>query len=196
MDIKEFARQIKEKKKELDILFQKKMPVHAGRIAKEHYQDNFRKSGYVNGGLKPWQKAKRLSSGSRSADANYGTLLSSRNNLFSSIRYVPSDGRVTVSNTAPYASAHNWGETVHPTVTPRMRKFAWAKYFEAGGRKKGDPKDKEETAEAKKWKGLALTKKTKLTLKMPQRQFLGESQELNEKISDKSEIEVLKILNS
>lgn len=41
----------------------RKMPVMVGRMAKDHFQDNFRQGGFVNGGLHPWPKAKRLSSG-------------------------------------------------------------------------------------------------------------------------------------
>ncbi len=37
----------------------RKMPVIAGRMAKDHFQDNFRREGFVNGGLHPWPKAKK-----------------------------------------------------------------------------------------------------------------------------------------
>lgn len=187
---------------QLDDLMRRRMPVHAGRIAKDHYQDNFRKSGYVNGGLKPWQKSKRQKSGSKSAGDNYGTLLSGRNHLFSSIQYTPGDGRVRVFNDVPYATTHNFGQTLHPKVTSAMRKFAWAKYFESAGITQGmDKAQKKERAESagddsNMWKRLALTKKTKLTIKMPKRPFLGESKELNDKIKAKGELEIDKILNS
>lgn len=121
--------------------------------------------------------------------------------LFGAIKYVPGDGKVKVSNGLVYAPAHNWGETLHPTVTPKMRKFAWAKYYQSGGGRKNATEGtksakNEEPAEALKWKKLALTKKEKLDVKIPQRQFLGESKELTEKIADKTETEVRKILNS
>jgi len=205
MTVEEFARSLKEKGRQLADLMQRKMPVFVGRMAKDHYQDNFRKSGYVNKGLKKWKAAKRLSSGGESAGANYGTLLSGRNHLFSSVNYAPGAGRVRVFNDAPHAPTHNNGETVKPTVTPRMRRFAWAKYYEATGKGKsagkGGKKSKnevpvEENETAKFWKNFALTKKKKLSIKMPQRQFLGESAELNQKIIDKQEIEVRKIINS
>ena len=201
MDIKEFTRQIKAKRKELDDLIRRKMPVYAGRLAKTHYQDNFRKSGFVNNGLKKWKQAKRLSSGGTDAGSNYGTLLSSRNLLFGSINYTPGIGKVKISNNLVYAPAHNWGENLHPTVTAKMRRFAWAKYYQSGGGKKkaGNATgggENTESPEASKWKGLALTKKTKLDIKMPQRQFLGESKELDEKIGNKIEMETRKILNS
>lgn len=121
--------------------------------------------------------------------------------LFGAIKYVPGDGKVKVGNDLVYAPANNWGGTLHPTVTPRMRRFAWAKYYQAGGgQKKGTEGKKstenEEPPEAIKWKKLALTKKEKLDVKIPQRQFLGESTELTEKIANKTETEVRKILNS
>lgn len=211
MDIKEFSKQIKAKRKELDDLMKRKMPVLAGRMAKDHYQDNFRQGGFVNNGLRPWQKAKRLSSGGKDAASQYGTLLSSRDHLFSSIKYVPGDYRVKVSNDLIYAPAHNWGGTVSPTVTPQMRRFAWAKYYEAAGKtqkaakgkKKGKKKgatgknkEKNENEEALRWKGLALTKKKKLQIRIPKRQFIGESQELSNKIAEKTENEIRNILNS
>lgn len=201
MDIKEFTRIIQLKKRDLADLMRRKMPVHAGRLAKNHYQDNFRKGGYVNGGLHKWPKSRRLSSGGKDAASNYGTLLSRRNMLFGAIKYVPGDGKVKVSNDLMYAPAHNWGGTLHPTVTPKMRRFAWAKYYQAGGgQKKGTEGGKTtgngDPPEATVWKKLALTKKDKLNVKVPQRQFLGESKELTEKIANKTETEIRKILNS
>lgn len=53
MDIKDFARLVKAKRGELDTLMRRNMPVIAGRMAKDHFQDNFRKGGFVNGGLHP-----------------------------------------------------------------------------------------------------------------------------------------------
>ena len=91
MDIKEYSKLIKAKRKELDDLMKRKMPVIAGRMAKDHFQDNFRREGFVNGGLHPWPKAKRLSSGRTDAAGQYGALLSGRNHLFSSVKYVPGE---------------------------------------------------------------------------------------------------------
>ena len=186
MDIKEYSKLIKAKRKELDDLMKRKMPVIAGRMAKDHFQDNFRREGFVNGGLHPWPKAKRLSSGRTDAAGQYGTLLSGRNHLFSSVKYVPADYRVRVADDLMYAPLHNWGGEVHPTVTPQMRRFAWAKYYQASG--KANP-------EALKWKRLALTKKKKLRIRIPQRQFIGESKELSDRITKKTENEIRNILN-
>ena len=201
MDIRQLSKELQAKRKAISELFRRRLPVQVGAIAKEHYQDNFRKGGFVNNGLKKWKPAKRLEAGGQKAADNYGTLLSRRNHLFSNIRYIPGDGRVKVCNLLVYAPAHQWGETLHPTVTPQMRRFAWAKYYEAGGGgEKAGNGLKEGNAdisdEAAKWKGLALTKKTKLNIKLPARPMIGESAELNIKINEKSDSEVRKILNS
>jgi len=76
-----------------------------------------------------------------------------------------------------YAKTHNEGLTVHPRVTEKMRKFAWYKYSQT---KKKDPQ------QAKMWKGIALTKKLRLTIKMPKRQFMGMNPELNKLIISNS----------
>lgn len=207
MDIKDFANLIKAKRGELDSLMRRNMPVIAGRMAKDHFQKNFDKSGFVNGGLHPWKPARRLSSGGSGAADNYGTLLSSRKHLFSSIKYTPADYRVRVSNDVPYAPVHNWGGIVNPTVTDRMRRFAWYMFYKSSGKSKkaatGQKKRKndgsakvQENPQAQFWKRLALTKKTKLQVRIPQRQFLGESAELTSAIKARVENEIHKIINS
>lgn len=207
MDIKDFAKLIKTKRSELDTLMRRNMPVIAGRMAKDHFQDNFRRSGFVNGGLHPWKPAKRLSSGELGAASNYGTLFSGRNHLFSSIKYMPGDFRVRVANDVSYAPLHNWGGIANPTVTDRMRRFAWAMFYKSSGqtkkadtgqkkRQKGTSGKQPENAQAQFWKRLALTKKSKLNVKIPQRQFLGESVELSDNITERTENEIRKILNS
>ena len=48
MDIKEFSKLIRAKQKEIDTLMRRKMPIRVGNMAKRHFQDNFRKSGFVD----------------------------------------------------------------------------------------------------------------------------------------------------
>lgn len=131
MDIKEFSKLIRAKQKEIDTLMRRKMPIRVGNMAKRHFQDNFRKSGFVDGGLHPWPKTKRQLSGGTSAASQHRPLLSNRNHLFNAVRYVPGDYRVKIVNDVPYAPIHNWGGETKPTVTPKMRRFAWAMYYRA-----------------------------------------------------------------
>lgn len=203
MDLKDFAKLAAQKRKKLDAMMRRRMPVIAGRLAKDHFQDNFRRGGFVNGGLHPWPKARRLASGGTDAASQYGTLLSGRNHLFNSIKYMPSDYRVKVVNELSYAPLHNWGGTVHPTVTDKMRKWAWRQFYKSAGlRKNSSKKTKSEklkaaaaNPQAQMWKRLALTRKKKLDIRIPQRQFLGESEELTAKINERLEKEIRNILN-
>ncbi|MFR9546129.1 MAG: hypothetical protein SNJ29_11200 [Rikenellaceae bacterium] len=216
MTTEELMKDLSTQAKELELLARRTLPAAVGALAKRHFQDNFRKGGFVNGGFKTWQRSKRQSG--KGTDAGYTPLLSRQRNLFKGVTYTKSDNRVKIHNNVPYAPTHNWGETVHPNVTPKMRRFAWAKFYEATGappkgisRKVAAPKPvkgrKKKVSsiytpsnlslnrEALMWKGLALTKKTKLTIKMPQRQFIGESKELDEKVSQLIETEVSKIMH-
>lgn len=195
---------IQRMRKDFEHLIARKLPVAAGKIAKQHFQDNFRQGGFVNGGLHPWPPAKRLSSGGPGADSRYRTLMSSRNHLYNAIGYTPGMAEVTIFNDAIYAPVHNEGGTIHPKITPKMRRFAWAKYYELGGGGKGAQKGRKgatsggqgaSPAEAEKWKALALTKKQSLTINIPRRQFMGPSAELDTKISSYIEKEILRIIN-
>ena len=42
MNIKDFSASLKAKQKELDTLMRRELPIKVGRMAKDHYQDNFR----------------------------------------------------------------------------------------------------------------------------------------------------------
>ena len=164
MDIKEFNRYMEQKYKEMDDFMRSKAPVLAGNIAKRHIQDDFRKGGFTCNGFRKWKDTGRQKTGGSSASSSYGPLLSGRRYLMDSIEYVPADYQVTVYARAPYAPIHNWGGTTHPTVTPKMRKYAWAMHYKEAG----EDKDKDTM-----WKRLALTKKQKLDVTIPQRQFVS-----------------------
>lgn len=176
-------------------LINHRLPIYAGRTAIRHYQNNFLRGGFVNGGLHPWPEAKRLGSSSSGASSKYKTLLSSRKHLYSSFHYRAGVGGVTVFNDAKYAKIHQEGGVTHPRVTPRIRRYAWARYYaskQAGKKRKGA---EQLTGDAGMWKGLALTSKSELTVKIPARPFMGKSIELNETINKWVEKEVTNILN-
>ncbi len=199
MDIRQFSQRVAAKQRQITRLVNRRLPVIVGRLAKEHYQDNFRQSGFVDHGLHPWQPAKRQNGGAGAA-ARYRTLLSSRNHLFSSINYTPANAAVTVYNNLPYAAAHNNGATINIPVTSKMRRYAWAKFYEASGKTKKNAKTKKTNRPANPraqfWRNLALTKKTTLTVRIPQRRFIGPSYELNQKIDARINKELRQILNT
>lgn len=193
-DPKTLARMITHLQKEIQREVQDRLPRKVGVIAVGHFKQNFRDSGFRDGGLTPWQKSQRELRGGKSAQARYKTLTSGRNHLMSSIEFSASPSEVVISNPVPYAAIHNEGGTIKasPRITPQMRKFAWRQVYEIAGAS-GAKNPSELPREAQMWRGLALTKKTHLNLKikMPKRQFIGESRELTEKV----EKEILTTLN-
>lgn len=84
------------------------------------------------------------------------------------------DGKPTMSRIAisagkgvPYAAIHNAGGTINVRVTDKMRKFFWAMWYRT---------------EDKQWKYMALTKKSSFMIRIPKRQYIGESAELMKRI--------------
>nr|WP_320037173.1 phage virion morphogenesis protein [uncultured Bacteroides sp.] len=175
MNALEFSKIVERKIGEMNDLVHRKMPVLVGRMAKSHFQDNFRRGGFVNNGLHPWKKSQRESGTGTKTKALYKTLLSSRNHLFSSIQYIPGDAQVMIENRVPYASMHNEGEIQYVSPHKRNRLAAMSiqgrKEIKIGG---GNVRG--------------------FTRKIPKRQFIGESAELSKKIEDKLDSEVLKII--
>lgn len=185
MTPEQFQQRIKQHQAQLNDLCRRVMPVAAGNLAKRHIEEDFRKGGFTYNGFSRWPTTRRQQGTGTSA--KYGPLLSDRNHLSTSIEYAPGVGSVNIYTRVPYAAIHNSGGVVNPTVTPKMRKFAWAMHYkESGGDKKADTM----------WKRMALTKKTKLRIKIPKRQFMGSTPgpELSKKITDNFERRITKIL--
>ncbi|WP_277073098.1 hypothetical protein [Segatella oulorum] len=182
MNAKQIADIIARAPKQVERAMRDEIPRKAAIIAKNHFRQNFRDGGFTDDGLHAWKKTRRQEAGSP-----YKPLTSERNHLMNSVDAVPAPGQVTVVNPVPYARIHNEGGTIHtnPTVTPKMRKMAWAKAYSIAGVSKGDKLPKDLPEEARKWRALALTRKEKLNIKikMPRRQFIGDSKELRIKIN-------------
>lgn len=182
MNAKQIADIIARAPKQVERAMRDEIPRKAAIIAKNHFRQNFRDGGFTDDGLHAWKKTRRQEAGSP-----YKPLTSERNHLMNSVDAVPAPGQVTVVNPVPYARIHNEGGTIHtnPTVTPKMRKMAWAKAYSIAGVSKGDKLPKDLPEEARKWRALALTRNEKLNIKikMPRRQFIGDSKELRIKIN-------------
>ena len=182
MDAKQIANIIARAPKQVEAAMRDEKPRKGAGVAKNHFMHNFDESGFVDGGLRPWKKTRRQEAGDERKP-----LTSQRDHLMNSIDVVGAPGQVTVVNPVPYARIHNEGGTIHsqPTITPKMRKMAWAKAYSVARVSKGGKLPKDLPEEARKWRALALTKKTKLniTAKIPRRQFIGDSKELRVKIN-------------
>ena len=138
------------------------MPTIIGRLAVNHFKEGFEKGGYMTDkSANGWK------------ERNPGTPLNEGRNILvgpgsgrlrNSIRVIRRSKRgVVVGTRKPYAEIHNYGRSV--PITAKSRKYFWAKYMETGNEF---------------WKNLALTKKT--SFEVPQREFIGESKKLEEKI--------------
>lgn len=195
MDAKNIETLVRKAKDDILKEVNDRLPRKVGVVAVNHFKQNFRDGGWLDNGLHPWKRTRRQDS--NSPDAKYGPLTSRRNHMMRSIQASTSPGQVTIEDPVPYAAIHNDGGdiTTHPTVTERMRKYAWHMVYSLAGIKgKGKlPKalgsaasqGEELPAEASKWKGLALTKKRSITVHahIPQRQFMGDSAELRVKVN-------------
>lgn len=108
-----------------------------------------------------------------------GSVMNRSGNLRRSIKYNVRDGMILFSSSLPYASIHNEGGEI--TVTAQMKKYFWAMYYKASGAittkkdggESGSKKNVKLTAEAEKWKSLALMKIGQ-KIKVDKRQMVGD----------------------
>lgn len=126
----------------------------AGRIAVNYFKEHFRLQGFRdNNRLKPWKRRVFNDGASRSILVNTGRLRRDiRIGSRTTTRVVITAGKTLPGN---YAVIHNEGGEIQ--ITERMRRFFWAKFFESGDER---------------WKALALKKGS---IKIPKRQFIGNS---------------------
>lgn len=186
MNAEEFKRRLRENAKEIAEMVRTRAPKVVGVKASNFFRENFRKGGYMDNGFHAWPITKRQLSGEPGAGNKYSPLLSKRSRLFSAIQYKPMDAAVEIYNDTPYAEIHNEGGVTHPTVTKEMRKYFWRMYYKNGAADGGPRADK--------YKWMALTDKSHLTIRIPQRKFIYNSPEVEALVSDTLKAEVKKIL--
>lgn len=119
----------------------------------DEFDQNFTRKAFFD---QPWQR--------RSYPSGRGSLMQVTGRGRRSVRSSVRANGVTYYSDTSYMGLHNAGGKVK--ITPRMRKFFWAMYYKAGG------KGKKPKPAALYWRGLALTKKSAIT--MPKRQVIGD----------------------
>lgn len=160
---------------------QKRLPREVGQIAVNFTKDNFKRGAFS--GERAWpprkpQPGRKERKGRRALLVKTGALRRSIRVLKVGRNYVE------IGSKLDYARIHNEGGTVTQTIkiTPKMRKFFWAMYYQNG-------KDE-------KWKAMALKKGSiRRTVSIPQRKFLGRSRRMDALIEQhirKSLIQILK----
>lgn len=119
----------------------------------EFIHSNFENQGFTDSAFQPWQETKHTST---------YNILRVTNALFNSVDVASSTpNKITFEADAPYAAIHNDGGVLNVPITERSRKYFWFMFMQTG---KGM------------WRAMALTKKDRLTIKIPQRQFMGHSE--------------------
>lgn len=143
--------------------------------ATEFYKKRFELKADVHD--RPWEPAKY--------PPTRGSLMVRSGNLMASIRPAQvTPGKVVISagsSKVPYARLHNNGGRVVVPVTKKLRKYAWAMHYQTG---------------EDRWKGLAITSKKSIWVRIPRRQFMGHSNLLNEVIKASISAAFKQFLNS
>lgn len=129
-----------------------------------------------------------------------GHILLDTGQLRRSIQSRTTENSITFFTTLPYAEIHNDGGEI--VVTAKMKRFFWAKYYEATGafgRKKDgstrkDKKTAQLTTEAEFWKFLALMKVGR-SIRIPRRRFLGTSPEVEQTVREIIEENITEYFN-
>lgn len=129
--------------------------------AVSHFKGSFFKQGFTDSSFIAWPK--------RRDDASHKLLRLNFNLINSVAPTTVNKNRIEIEAGAgiPYAAIQNNGGIIKVRVTNRMRKYFWYMFYKTG---------KEH------WKFMALTKKRVLRIKIPQRQFIGNSATLDKNI--------------
>lgn len=135
----------------------------------DEFDKNFERKAFFNKRWKPRKHGRK------------GTLMMVTGKLRRSLRSSVNGRSITWTSSEPYAAIHNEGGTI--TVTAKMKRFFWAKYYEAGGKikynKSGAMSKSSQRAsdEAEYYKSLALMRVgSKITI--PERRFIGEAEQV------------------
>lgn len=140
------------------------LPTLVGNDAVVYFKKNFDNQSFDGA---PWPKRKS------GAPRDQGRkILVDRGLLYKSVAKEVSGWKVRVyvrGGAERYAGIHNFGGTTHPRITAASRKRAWALFYATG-----NPM----------YKAMALTKKTSLTVSIPQRRFIGQSRILDNQLKN------------
>ncbi|MCK9482627.1 MAG: phage virion morphogenesis protein [Bacteroidia bacterium] len=137
----------------------RQIPHNIGQMALSHFKDLFRKQGFTDFAFVPW--AKRM-------DVMNHPMLRKSNALMEDLKVTEQTmQRIKIETNLPYAAIHNNGGKFSILITDKMRKYFWAMYRQTG---------------QERFKFMAITKKKRLPIRIPERRFIGDSKVLNDNI--------------
>lgn len=142
-----------------------------------HFKQSFEDEGFTDASLEKWK-----SRASKRLTRNDQKTLSDSGELAEAMEYSVNGNEITILNDKPYAEIHNEGGEI--TVTPKMRSFFIFKHYEALELGNYDVSDM--------WQAMFFSD----VIKVPKRQFIGESEMLNTNIMEKIVRELDRIFNA
>lgn len=145
----------------------------------DEFDQNFERQAFFS---EAWQRRKSPLRGD-------GHILVATGRLRRSIQSQTTADSIVFFSTEPYAAIHNEGGEI--TVTSKMKRYFWHRYYEATGsfgrKKDGSPRQDKRTlrlgTEAEFWKWMAL-KKVGTKIRIPRRRFLGMSPEVEQSVRE------------
>ncbi|WP_286747883.1 phage virion morphogenesis protein [Roseivirga sp. UBA1976] len=161
--IQQFGADLRQIQHELKQFIQTDLPRIVGTEAVNHFKESFDNEGFTDKRKKKWKPRAFETKKQKGKKIMHGD-----GDLEDSLDYRTEPGRVIIFSDKEYAQIHNEGGKI--PVTPLMRKFFWAMFYETG----------EEV-----YKNMAMTKKKEIEI--PARTFMAFSEALNRKIEKKSD---------
>lgn len=150
---------------------QGKLPRVLGNSAVKFFRSNFDREGFLDRTTTKWKPRTYTARGGPKKTLQVTGALKRSIRVKSAVF-----GRIIIGTYGvPYAEIHNTGGVVRPRVTNRMRGFAWAQF-----KKTGNPM----------FKGIATTKKARLTVPIPKREYIGDSVTLEKALKKRIEKEI------
>lgn len=156
----------------------------------DEFDKNFSRKAFFS---RAWQR--------RKYDDGKGSLLVRKGVLRRSVRSRIDGTQLVYSSSELYAAIHNEGGEI--TITRKMQKFFWAKYYEAAGgivfsikskKASNTKKNRQLSEEAEFYKCMAL-KKVGDKIVIPQRQFIGNSPETDRIIREVVESNIQELIS-
>lgn len=161
--------------------FKKRLPRFVGVLAVNFFKENFTRQGFAHQPFIKWKERKVYLKKEKSQRS---TLIKT-SALRRSIRIIQtSQNKVQVGTMLPYAQIHNEGGTI--VQKPTFKQRIYFSYLAESAYMSGD------TSLGNMYSAFSTAKK--LTIKIPKRQFIGNSQTLNNNIAEQIEARLKQIL--
>lgn len=109
-DFKHFAGDLKKAEREIARFIANDAPRHVGKIAVDHFKENFNKEGFVNGGLQKWREVKRRENPKITGAASKRKILHGETlELKNSLQYRTGNAQTRIFSDVDYFEVHNEG---------------------------------------------------------------------------------------